>query len=61
MPVLDGEIDNQWLQVNWQPIDQLWLGEKPSEEDFKGKFKVDQLRSDQFRPLVRLSKETKSY
>ena len=39
-PQIDGEIDQQWSQVEWQPIDQLWLGKKPSKKDFQGKYKV---------------------
>ncbi len=29
-----------WSQVEWAPIDVLWLGEEPSATDFSGRFKV---------------------
>ena len=40
MPQIDGEIDAQWEKVAWKPINQVWLGEKPTENDFKGQYKT---------------------
>ena len=39
--VIDGH-DNEpcWEETSWLNIDQVWLGEHPSENDFSGKFKV---------------------
>jgi len=34
LPQIDGKIDAQWENVEWK------LGEKPSEKDFKGEYKV---------------------
>jgi len=40
LPQIDGEIDAQWENVEWNPINQLWLGENPSKNDFQGEYKV---------------------
>jgi len=40
LPQIDGEIDAQWENVDWKPINQVWLGEKPSKNDFQGEYKV---------------------
>jgi hypothetical protein len=40
-PVIDGKADDAiWGNTNWLPINQVWLGETPSKDDFSGKFKV---------------------
>ncbi|WP_400079760.1 DUF6265 family protein [Winogradskyella sp. R77965] len=40
-PTIDG-IANEtiWQNALWRPLDQTWLGEQPTEEDFKGKYKL---------------------
>ena len=38
---IDGEATEiVWKEVQWHPMDQLWLGSPVSEEDFNGQFKV---------------------
>lgn len=40
-PLIDGMADDAtWSQAEWEAIDQLTLGSKPSAEDFSGRFKV---------------------
>lgn len=40
-PIIDGKADDAiWKNTDWLPIDQVWLGETPSKDDFSGKFKV---------------------
>lgn len=40
-PLLDGRAEDAcWKNATWYPIDQLWLGEKYTKEDFAGRFKV---------------------
>jgi hypothetical protein len=39
--VVDGLADEKsWALASWQPIEALILGEKPSSEDFSGRFKI---------------------
>lgn len=39
--VIDGNQDEHvWQLANWQPIDNQWLGDKDSEKDFQGQYKV---------------------
>lgn len=40
-PIIDG-IANEtlWKNAQWQPLDQLWLGNQPSKQDFQGKYKL---------------------
>ncbi len=40
LPVIDGIIDAEWEKVAWNPIDQYWVGKKPSKNDFQGQYKV---------------------
>ncbi|WP_256259874.1 DUF6265 family protein [Winogradskyella luteola] len=40
-PVIDGKADDKiWSNTSWQPLDQLWLGNAYSEEDFSGRYKL---------------------
>ncbi len=40
-PVIDGvSNDAIWTKCNWHPINELWLGEKYTAEDFQGKYKL---------------------
>lgn len=40
-PVLDGIADDSvWAGASWIPLDQVWLGQNPSAEDFSGRFKL---------------------
>ena len=40
-PVLDGSAsDDVWERCEWYEIDQVWLGDIPSPEDFSGRYKV---------------------
>ena len=40
-PTLDGvAMDNCWNLASWQPLDQNWLGEAYSVEDFNGRYKL---------------------
>jgi hypothetical protein len=40
-PVLDGIADDEcWQNAAWLPLDQRWLGEPYSTEDFSGKYKL---------------------
>ena len=39
-PMIDGLIDESWSALEWQAMDQLWVGEKPEKNDFIGKFKL---------------------
>lgn len=40
-PTIDGEAYEEfWREAQWYPIDQLWLGEHPTADDFQGRFKV---------------------
>ena len=40
-PTVDGKADEtSWQSAEWAPIDELWLGSKPSVTDFSGQFKV---------------------
>lgn len=41
LPQVDGVADDAaWAAADWHPIDQRWLGEKVSPDDFSGRFKV---------------------
>jgi hypothetical protein len=41
IPQIDGIADDScWENAKWQPLDQIWLGETPSAEDFKGQYKL---------------------
>jgi uncharacterized protein (DUF362 family) len=40
-PLIDGNGDDAcWQNTSWHPIDELWLGTKPSKEDFSGRYKI---------------------
>lgn len=40
-PVLDGSAsDDVWERCEWHYIDQVWIGEKPSPDDFSGQYKI---------------------
>ncbi|WP_229719379.1 DUF6265 family protein [Winogradskyella schleiferi] len=40
-PLIDGKADdNIWSETNWLPLDQLWLGEAYSKDDFSGRYKL---------------------
>ncbi len=40
-PVIDGDpSDPAWTNATWYPMDQVWVGEAPSPEDFQGRFKL---------------------
>ncbi len=40
-PTVDGVADEAaWETADWAPIDELWIGSKPSASDFSGQFKV---------------------
>ncbi|MFN3403685.1 MAG: sugar-binding protein [Cytophagaceae bacterium] len=40
-PSIDGASnESEWNNVPWSPIDQVWLGEKVSPEDFTGRYKI---------------------
>lgn len=40
-PSIDGRInDPAWENVTWQPLDQNWLGDSYSKEDFSGRYKL---------------------
>ncbi|MFK7888730.1 MAG: CBM9 family sugar-binding protein [Gammaproteobacteria bacterium] len=40
-PTVDGRADEaSWQRASWRPIDQRWLGEALTAEDFSGRFKV---------------------
>lgn len=40
-PTVDGTADEAaWQTAEWAPIDEVWLGSKPSASDFTGQFKV---------------------
>lgn len=39
--VIDGKADEAvWQKAEWQPLDNLWVGEMPDADDFQGKFKT---------------------
>lgn len=39
--IIDGKANEEiWESVDWQPIDQLWLGASPDTEDFYGRYKL---------------------
>ncbi|MEM9821318.1 MAG: hypothetical protein AAF985_09610, partial [Bacteroidota bacterium] len=38
LPTIDGlGGDDSWQNLDWQPIDQVWLGAAPTKEDFSGR------------------------
>ena len=40
-PTIDGKsIDKAWALAQWQPLNELILGEALSPEDFSGRFKI---------------------
>jgi len=40
-PIIDGMADEPiWSNAKWYPIDQLWLGNNYSPEDFEGRYKL---------------------
>ncbi|MCA0132177.1 DUF6265 family protein [Winogradskyella alexanderae] len=40
-PVIDGIAnENIWENCSWHPLDQIWLGDKLTEGDFKGRYKL---------------------
>ncbi len=40
-PIIDGKADDAaWRQAKWYPLDALILGDKPTNNDFSGQFKV---------------------
>lgn len=41
VPEIDGKMnDPAWKEVKWLPMDQAWIGEYPSFEDFFGRYKL---------------------
>ncbi|WP_394174132.1 sugar-binding protein [Thalassotalea litorea] len=39
--IIDGySDDNAWQQGNWQLLNHVWVGEKPSRSDFSGRYKL---------------------
>ncbi len=32
--------ESSWSSLDWMPLDQVWVGEIPTEQDFKGKYKL---------------------
>lgn len=39
--VIDGKVsESSWQQAPWYPLDQIILGDKPTSEDFSGRFKM---------------------
>ena len=40
-PIIDGKADDAiWKNNNWLPLDQLWLGNAYSKDDFSGRYKL---------------------
>ncbi len=40
-PIIDGKADDAiWVNSEWLPLDQLWLGNPYSSEDFSGRYKL---------------------
>ncbi|WP_229724418.1 DUF6265 family protein [Winogradskyella forsetii] len=40
-PIIDGKADDEiWSETNWLPLDQRWLGNPYSNEDFSGRYKL---------------------
>lgn len=39
-PIIDGKMDPSWSKIKWRPMDQKWLGENYTKEDFSGRYKV---------------------
>ncbi|MFN0216821.1 MAG: CBM9 family sugar-binding protein [Saprospiraceae bacterium] len=40
-PLVDGKIDDAvWQTAEWLPLDQVWIGQKPSASDFSGRYKI---------------------
>ncbi len=40
-PLINGIADDPaWQTAEWLPLDQLWLGQQPSAEDFSGRYKI---------------------
>lgn len=38
--VIDGKLENEWANKPWQNIDQKWLGEDYTAQDFSGRYKL---------------------
>ncbi len=40
-PLLDGKSDDPaWQEAEWLPLDQNWIGEMPTADDFSGRYKI---------------------
>lgn len=38
---IDGKANEDiWAKAEWQPLDQLWIGEMPDAQDFQGRYKI---------------------
>lgn len=41
IPMIDGIANDVcWKNTNWHSLDQVWLGDSPTTEDFKGRYKL---------------------
>ena len=41
IPLIDGRQDDDcWIDAEWYPLDQRWLGEEYSKKDFSGRYKL---------------------
>jgi len=41
LPIIDGKMnDDCWQNTSWLPLDQLWIGDPPTEADYKGRYKI---------------------
>lgn len=41
VPEIDGKMDDPiWKEIKWLPMDQAWIGEYPTVDDFFGRYKV---------------------
>ena len=41
VPEIDGKMDDPaWQKIKWLPMDQAWIGEYPTVDDFFGRYKV---------------------
>ena len=40
VPLIDGKSDGIWDKAIWGNIDQVWLGQTPTADDFTGKYKM---------------------
>jgi hypothetical protein len=39
-PVIDGKVDSIWNIADWAPIDQLWIGNPTTADDYTGSYKA---------------------